>query len=138
MSYFLEALDYRRSATIKAAIDILTPKADLFDAIAFTGMSGAVVAPILAYHLDKHLLAIRKEPCHSNSIVEHGSCPPDSRILIVDDFISSGKTVNTMIAKLKVWSPTCIVMAAYLYKESAANTKFVSTRVDVPIWSRKK
>lgn len=148
MSYFVEALNgSRRNETIQAAIDHLSMKRDSFDAIAFTGISGACVAPILAYHFNKALLPIRKprqlEPSHSCSdAVESGLAAPPSgyRILIVDDFIASGQTVRTMIDRLKSWNSASRVIAVYLYKNSAicneSYRKQKEASIHVPVWDR--
>jgi len=65
-----------------------------FDSIAFTGVSGAALAFPLALALDKTLLCVRKkksESSHSPFEVE-GNYSSECYV-IVDDFISSGKTV---------------------------------------------
>jgi hypothetical protein len=66
---------------------------DKFDAIAFRGLSGSLVAPSVALKLGKTLLAVRKEEeCHSSRQVE-GDLGAD-RYIIIDDFVSSGETIN--------------------------------------------
>lgn len=70
-----------------------------FDAIAFRGVSGALVAPLLAYTMDKPLIVVRKpqavESRHAQLEVE-GDCNAQ-RYLIVDDFCSTGKTVAAIL-----------------------------------------
>lgn len=72
-----------------------------FDSIAFRGISGALIAPVLAMRLNKNLIAVRKSTsgCHSCHTVEgyHGS----KRYIIVDDFISSGETVESIISNIR-------------------------------------
>lgn len=67
-----------------------------FDAIAFRGLSGALVAPSIAIMMNKHLLAVRKtgDTDHSKYRVEgYMGCP----YIIVDDLIESGETMETII-----------------------------------------
>jgi adenine/guanine phosphoribosyltransferase-like PRPP-binding protein len=67
-----------------------------FDAIAFRGMSGALIAPPVALELGKTLIMVRKgsETCHSKKIVEGDKAA--TRYIIVDDFCASGETAMTI------------------------------------------
>lgn len=66
---------------------------DAFDTIAFRGMSGALVAPTVALRLRKELIMVRKgEPSHARYEVEGNAAA--KRVLIVDDFVSTGDTVR--------------------------------------------
>lgn len=64
-----------------------------YDTLVGTGMSGAIVVPILARALRKKLLIVRKPEDHASS---HASQPwlgqLGQRWVFVDDFISSGAT----------------------------------------------
>lgn len=73
-----------------------------FDAIAFSGYSGALFAPIIAYRLNKHVIIVRKdaEESHSSMCVE-GFIPQGVRYIIIDDFISTGLTIQNMYEKIK-------------------------------------
>lgn len=88
-----------------------------FDAIAFCGLSGSLIAPILAMRLNKTLLAVRKddEVCHSPRKVEGDFGA--KRYIIVDDFIDSGDTARGIIEKLEdaVSEATCIGFYAYAF-----------------------
>jgi len=67
-----------------------------FDAIAFTGMSGTLVAPVISYELDIPLIMVRKS-CHDSAdchnVSGYGSA---SRYVILDDLVSSGKTLRNI------------------------------------------
>jgi orotate phosphoribosyltransferase-like protein len=81
-----------------------------FDAIAFRGLSGSLIAPVVALKLGKTLLAVRKgEECHSSRQVE-GDLGAD-RYIIIDDFVSSGETVNkirkAIIRRVKDFKARC-------------------------------
>jgi adenine/guanine phosphoribosyltransferase-like PRPP-binding protein len=81
-----------------------------FTHVAFSGYSGALVAPQVAKRLDKQILVIRKpdENCHSSANLEFVWITPKTtykrniytqtwsllRYVIIDDFISSGKTIR--------------------------------------------
>jgi len=81
-----------------------------FDAIAFRGNSGALIAPTLALALDKTMLMIRKNcPCgihsfsHSSHEVEgdYGA----KTYIIADDIISSGTTAQAIVEEIKKVAP---------------------------------
>ncbi len=86
---------------LKAAKEVL--KACDFDAIAFRGMSGALVAPLLAHKLHKTLIMVRKEndSTHAMRLVEGDRAA--ERYLIVDDFMSSGNTVRMIAQCIHSW-----------------------------------
>jgi adenine/guanine phosphoribosyltransferase-like PRPP-binding protein len=70
-----------------------------FDAFAFRGNSGALMGMPLAFSLNKEIIVVRKtkdeEDHHSWQMVE-GLSPNGARIVIVDDFISSGRTIEVI------------------------------------------
>ena len=76
-----------------------------FDAIAFTGISGAITAPIVAFILHKPLIVVRKQDDHSthSSMSVEGDCTALTYI-VVDDFFSSGQTLRRIIEEVKKWS----------------------------------
>jgi len=74
-----------------------------FDTVAFIGLSGAVVAPIIAYELEKELLMIRKQGGQDKSnsgqwIEGHHTA---KRVVVVDDLISSGRTMSQVMYALR-------------------------------------
>lgn len=69
-----------------------------FDAIAFTGTSGAAAAYPLSLRLKIPLICVRKERSHSYLEVEGAYSM--SKYIIVDDFISSGKTIDQIVLKI--------------------------------------
>lgn len=70
-----------------------------FGAIAYRGHSGALVAPIVATALSKPLILIRKDgdDRHSCRTVEGSEA---KTYIIIDDFVYSGDTVQTIIQRL--------------------------------------
>lgn len=83
-----------RKTLIRDIVKVLKPFKDEFDAIAFSGMSGALVAPIVADRLGKPFFLIRKkdESPHMEHRVEGDYNA--KRYIIIDDFICTGKTVG--------------------------------------------
>lgn len=96
---------------LKAVIDKTTrylrklDKTTPFDGIAFTGMSGCLVAPAVAARLGKAILAVRKDESLRHSFAKVEGDIGVNTYIIVDDFIDSGKTANTIIEK--VWKAGC-------------------------------
>lgn len=78
-------------------------KAGKFQAIAFSGSSGAALAFCVAAKHKIPLIYIRKknEECHGSPIEFNGSTVEVRQYLIVDDFISSGSTMNYIIDKIR-------------------------------------
>src|SRR5271165_2371097 len=74
------------------SIKALLSSKEKFDTIAFTGMSGALIAPIVAFEMGKNLLMVRKGSTHSLHDLEgYIKC---KRYVILDDFIDTGATVK--------------------------------------------
>lgn len=84
--------------TVELTVELMKPNLDGFDAIVFRGSSGAALAYPVAYLLKKPLLHVRKELGHSYSKLEglYGA----KRIAIVDDFVSSGDTLRTIMQEV--------------------------------------
>lgn len=88
-----------------------------FTTIAFRGLSGALIAPAIALAMDKTLLAVRKQK------TDHGSYPVEgdrnaNGYVIVDDFIATGNTVDTIMEKIAEHIPhaKCVaILQAYYF-----------------------
>lgn len=121
-SYLHAALYRGRKTVIEDTINFLRDRADQFDAVAFCGMSGALVAPSVADALDKHLIMVRKKDDgsrHSSYAVE-GELT--GRYLILDDFISMGTTVKYMLTEIAKathnWKEKPKAVAIFVYNAS--------------------
>lgn len=94
-----------------------------FDAIAFSGMSGALVAPSVAMALRKPMILARKDTddSHAGRGVVEGALDADTYI-IIDDFISYGDTVRrihssiTTAAEKHIRPHKIICVGIYLYR----------------------
>lgn len=71
-----------------------------FDVVAGTGNSGALLCAALSYKLGIPLITVRKEVeshCSGMTVTGHYL---DSRYLIIDDLISSGKTMKRVVNEI--------------------------------------
>lgn len=87
-----------------ADLDTLTSNAETqlksikFDSMVAIGLSGMLVLPVLARHFNVPFLALRKqsEHCHDRyGIGQYGRGTLGKRWILVDDFVASGKTIQT-------------------------------------------
>jgi adenine/guanine phosphoribosyltransferase-like PRPP-binding protein len=76
-------------------------KSNPFDAIAFSGTSGAALAYPLSLKLKVPLICVHKYKTHSSLSIE-GVCFPN-KYIIVDDLIESGSTIKRIIKKIKIY-----------------------------------
>jgi hypoxanthine phosphoribosyltransferase len=108
--YYQEAF-YHTRIIVEKSIRILS--AIDFDTIVCTGVSGAVIAPILAYQLRKNLFIIRKgENTTSEDKLSAGIL--GESWLFVDELIESGKTYNRVKSEIR-----------YICEQKNYSTKFV-------------
>lgn len=131
---------------IRHLAKVITKSKLEFDTIAFRGMSGALVAPTLAYVLNKHLLVVRKdgETTHSCHRVEGNANA--RKVLIVDDFISSGSTVQSIIDGINKNLPRpdnappveFVGIVGYKWRIETVSTKSFwldgNHRIKLPVW----
>lgn len=86
-----------------------------YDSMVGTGLSGALIIPILARALNKPFAIIRKanESCHAYGMFE-GTI--GDRWLFVDDFIATGKTLETVKGAVR------LATIQYVYDEEGNKT----------------
>jgi len=114
-SYLDMVLGRQRDKTVKQTVKDLYKVRRQFSVIAYTGHSGACLAPIVAYQLDKPLLVIREVlSSHSSRMVE-GIVDGTHRVVLVDDIIVSGETAKRVRATLRKFRPNMIPWKVYLY-----------------------
>lgn len=115
--YLRRALNTPRHV-VETAVKALDPVE--FDAIVCTGVSGLLVAPMIAMTMGKRLAVVRKpnddgQSNHSEWKVECGLEPGD-RWVFVDDLVASGRTVQRVQeAMLYVDFPHCV--GRYVYND---------------------
>lgn len=94
-------LDQERTAQTTAAfIAAMIEDGIPIDAIAFTGMSGALVAPRVASLLDLPMLMVRKAYDGSHSDYEVEGFVESQCYIIVDDFVCTGTTVGIICKRI--------------------------------------
>jgi len=89
-----------------------------FDTIAFRGMSGALIAPIVAHWLQKEVIMIRKkttELTHSNHLVEGYIAA--KKYVILDDFIQGGGTVREIVSRVKEFTSVAEIVGGVFYAQ---------------------
>lgn len=94
----------------------------VFQAIAVRGFSSSFVSAPIATTLKKNLIIVRKsaEGHHSHMQVEGYHSPKSKRLkyIIVDDFISTGKTIATIVKDVHdIWDQKSICTGVFLYRE---------------------
>ncbi len=85
-----------------------------FDAIAFTGTSGASIAYPLSLRLNIPLICIRKNDGNHWRFPVEG-CINAKKYIIIDDFIGSGATVSNIISSITKRMPKAKPIGIFLY-----------------------
>ena len=90
--------------TVARTLKDLEAIQDKFDFIAFRGLSGSLIAFVICHTLKKGMVVVRKdkkdEQCHSVNLVESEK-DDIGRYVILDDQISTGATLRTILEKIK-------------------------------------
>lgn len=101
------AADYERSLdrSLDGLEQALTPILDQFDAIAVSGLSGAIPGAIFAYRHNKKMLVVRKDDDVTHGMRVEGLDPYDKpkSVVVIDDFVSSGMTLTRILKHLRVY-----------------------------------
>ena len=107
-----------------------------FDAIAFTGSSGAALAFPLSFQLQIPLIHVRKGSSHYYGGAIEGTVS-SKKYLIVDDFIESGSTIKRIIRKIKsVLKEQAQPVGIYLYVNSNREDVFSYKDKKIPVYTR--
>jgi adenine/guanine phosphoribosyltransferase-like PRPP-binding protein len=91
-----------------------------FDAIAFTGSSGAAVAYPLSYKCNIPLICIRKGHSHFGCTYEGRT--DIKNYIIIDDFIETGATIKRIKKEVKKVSKNAKLQAIFLYAGGSQGT----------------
>lgn len=110
-----------------------------FEAMAFTGMSGASMAFSVSYLTGIPLLAVRKDSDGSHHVSWEGLLEGATKVstyMILDDGISSGDTVNRIVNKIKEKNPNARCVGILLWNSSVREGMFsLDYGYKVPIYS---
>ncbi len=106
-----------------------------FEGFIGMGLSGSMVAPLLAYVMGKRFAIVRKRAsARSHSATAHGiesNLKPGDRWLFCDDFISSGETRKTVIDRIRDHHVGAVEYAGdYLYAAGGYSTTHLR-RIDL-------
>jgi orotate phosphoribosyltransferase len=101
-----------------------------FDYIAFTGLSGSMVAPILCLKLNKLPIYIRKttEERHSSNIIEAFQKGPFNYI-IIDDFIATGTTIRKILDAITISECGGNCVGIFLYHDDFGTSRTHNVQV---------
>lgn len=119
--------DYKKLVNKAAAAIKAFKLKNPFDAIAFTGTSGAALAYPISAMLKIPLICVRKGANHYGEPIE--GCVTATKYIIIDDFISMGRTMKKIISTIKKEMPTAKPVAIFLYT-ATSNTESWN---DIPV-----
>ena len=112
-----------------------------FDAIAFSGLSGAAVAYPVSALGGFHLITVRKSRAKSHGGHVEGSEKRNiQRYIILDDFVGKGTTVTTIvrtIINLKTFgdeTPECVGVAVY-DKVLSTKSVYINKTTSLPVFT---
>ncbi len=102
-------------------------------AIAFRGLSGGLIAPIVAAKLGLNVLGVRKDHSHGGStfhpITVHGERV--QRAVILDDFVETGITVREIVKGCL--NRLVVPIMGFLYGKVTEHEQFVELSKDIRI-----
>jgi adenine/guanine phosphoribosyltransferase-like PRPP-binding protein len=90
---------------IALAVKYLKQYHNQYDTLAFAGISGAVIGPVVAMKLKKECILVRKDGDKRNSSYEVSGYDDCGRYIIIDDFICSGYTAKMIQRKIHNFLP---------------------------------
>ena len=131
--YLTDAVDPKSiTKIVREAVRVLRSHKDDYDCIAVTGLSGLLIAPIVALRLKKPLVVVRVK-----GISTHADCKIEAgctigRYMVLDDICRSGHTIETIVNMIAGELPLLKPVALYLYREDECH----GVPLDLPIWSR--
>jgi orotate phosphoribosyltransferase-like protein len=123
-NWLIPSLDprYRRRIVANASMTLRRVR---FDGIVVTGISGLAMGSAIAYEMDKHLVAVRKnrEQCHSRNSIEN-ILGDSFTWIFIDDHITSGETVERVFTSMARSYPHAPCAGIFLYDPSGRRTGY--------------
>lgn len=121
-SNYLDAYSHPRALNYMTGVCKTLLGSIKFDTILYTGISGSLIATPLGIRMHKYACAVRKDDSHSLKPLE-GIL--GQRVLIVDDFVSSGDSLRNMlkIVRGKKYAREvagCLLYNCWTQKENSA------------------
>ena len=136
-SYLRETFDAKKVRVIVRAMTKMIKESGVeFDTVVFRGMSGALIAPILAYKLKKYVAVCRKESdgSHSGHSGRIEGNVDIKNFIIIDDFIDSGTTVEIILKTVKDCSPSSKCAGIFLYRSASCGSMFDCKGEKIPVF----
>lgn len=126
MSYLYPYLQGKNlKKIVQDSIDLLDHRKVRFDTVAVRGASGLLVGAPLAAATQSNVIIVRKdeERTHSDTKIENWG--RNQQILLVDDFIESGNTIDQMYETIieKCDSPKIVGILLYAGTEPASDRR---------------
>jgi orotate phosphoribosyltransferase len=114
MSYLEDYLTGKEIKKVVTKAARILKKAN-FDTIAVRGNSGLLIGVPLAVEMNKNLIIVRKNTsdCHSSNRLEGWG--KNQKILLLDDFIETGKTVKVMHKEIELYCDSPEIVGLFLY-----------------------
>ncbi len=107
-AYLTHALNpVGRKTIVRRIVSAIKKSGVSFNAVACRGVSGLVIAPIIAHYFNKPLVVVRKpgelsqDNCHGFEQIEVSSSKILQYYIIIDDLVSSGETIGTIVDDIK-------------------------------------
>lgn len=132
----------KRAATITKLVHYIKQAGFSFNAVAFCGMSGALIAPAIAEAFGVEMIMVRKRD-RSHSAYEVEGAMGSGRYIIVDDLISTGSTIEHIIERIKSFDNSAVcdgvvtysghytqIRGEYLLDEIGYNVTWLDVAVD--------
>lgn len=129
MCYFSKAFKHTTEVIDTIVHELKNPRIDKVDLIVGTGVSGTILLMPISLQSGIRCGVIRKKNdihcdvnrggSHSSTVIE--SYEPLSKIsgyVIIDDFISSGRTIKYIVQTMQELRPRAICRAAMLYESA--------------------
>lgn len=134
-SHLVNVLDpTHRTDTIDYLKETISPYKDKFDAIVVCGASGMLAGVTIADYFQKDIILVRKPDDDSHSLLLVEGVKP-GRYIIIDDLISSGKTLTLMNMAMQVHCQysECVGIVLYHHTRSywyQEATKILAYHID--------
>lgn len=132
----LISFPFEREKIVDTFVEIIKEKNLVFDVIGGTATAAIPWASFLAMKLNKPLVYIRPKPKEYGAGKQvEGTMPIGSRVLIVEDLISTGgSSIRSAEACHKEYNATCVgVLAIFSYELQKAKQEF--TLKNIPLFT---
>lgn len=95
----------RLAVYVKAATKVLKSLPDEYDTLVFSGISGAIIGPVVAMKVKKETILVRKEKDVRRSPYDVAGYKHCKNYIIIDDFIDYGNTVRRIQKQMYAYEP---------------------------------